>query len=264
VWISVLGLSLVMAVHPLRLGVTLLVLSRPRPVQSLFVYWVGGLLMGFPALLVPLMVLHGTPVLRSFMDGLATPTAHAGAQHMQIGLGVLALAVATIMAVRFAAPQRSLVAATGGNAPTAVLDSNMPNIVSRLVGIGQGVPTEGGATIRRLLGRAHIAWKSGSLWVALAIGVVMGPSIDLVLAVLAIVVPSGAALGAQVGAVITFVVGMLAVVEIILVSYLVTPAKTQAALRRLHNWTIAQRRKIVMATFAAIGVLLVATGVGAV
>ena len=75
-WISVLGLSFVMAVHPLRLGVTLLVISRPRAVQNLLAYWVGGLAVGFPALLVPLLVLHGTSLFRSFVKDSATPAAH--------------------------------------------------------------------------------------------------------------------------------------------------------------------------------------------
>src|SRR6201986_4565647 len=58
VWISVLGLSFVMAVHPLRLGVTLLVISRPRAGKNLFASWVGGRAVGFPGLLFPLLVLH--------------------------------------------------------------------------------------------------------------------------------------------------------------------------------------------------------------
>jgi hypothetical protein len=263
-WISLLGLSFLMAVHPLRLGVTLLVISRPRPVPNLFVYCVGGLLAGFPELLVPLMVLHGTPILRTFVKDLASPAVHSTVQHIQLGLGVFSLSIAAMMAIRFSAPQRAYVPAPSGNGSQLVLESNTPNAVSRLLGLGQAVPTEDESTIRRLLGRAREGWETGALWVALVVGAVMGPSPDVVLTVLAIVVPSGAPLGSQVCGAIVFLVGMLGVVEIMLVSYLITPTKTEAALRMLHDWAIAQRRKIMVATFAVIGVLLVATGMGAV
>ena len=98
------------------------------------------------------------------------------------------------------------------------------------------------------------------MWVALVIGLVTAPSLDAVLYVVAIIVASGAAIGTQVSAAIAFVVGMLAVVEITLVSYLVTPAKTQALMQLLHDWARAHRRKILVAMFAVVGVALVAQG----
>ena len=73
---------------------------------------------------------------------------------------------------------------------------------------------------------------------------------------------SGAAIGTQVSAAIAFVVGMLAVVEITLVSDLATPAKTQAVPRLLHDWARAHRRQVLVAIFAVVGVTLVANGMG--
>ncbi|WP_197506109.1 GAP family protein [Mycobacterium sp. ACS4054] len=261
--ISVLGLSLLVAVHPLRLGVTLLVISRPRPVHNLLTYWAGSLMVGFPILLLPLLVLHGTPVLRALVKDSANPGVHSGAQHLQIGLGVLSLSVAAIMAVRFATRQRAYLPAGGGNASSVLLESHTPTAVSRLLGLGQGTPTENESATRRLLVRAHRGWETGALWVALALGVFMGPSPDVVLTVLAVVVPSGAPLGSQVCAAFAFLVGMLAVVEVILLGYLITPARTESVLRTLHAWASAQHRRLLVATFAAIGGLLVAMGMGA-
>ena len=107
-----------------------------------------------------------------------------------------------------------------GNTSTLVLDSNTPTVISRLLGRAQDAATEGGSAIRRLLGRAHNAWENGSLWVALVIGMGFGgPAPDVALFVLAIIVASGAAIGTQVSAAIAFVVGVLAVVEITLVSH---------------------------------------------
>ena len=135
-----------------------------------------------------------------------------------------------------------------------MLDSNTPTAISRLLGRAQDAATEGGSAIRRLLGRAHDAWENGSLWVAFVIGLGFGgPPPDVVLVLLAIIVTSGAAIGTQFSAAIAFVVGMLAVVEIVLVSYLAMPAKTQAVLRLLHDWAWAHRPQILVAISQWVG-----------
>ena len=61
------------ALNPVLLGMILLVISRPRPVQNLFVYWVGAMLVNLPLFLVPLALLHVTPRFASFAEGLASP-----------------------------------------------------------------------------------------------------------------------------------------------------------------------------------------------
>ena len=59
-WNSVLVLAFLVALNPVRLGITLLVISRPRPVHNLLAYWVGSMMMGVPYMLGPLMALHFT------------------------------------------------------------------------------------------------------------------------------------------------------------------------------------------------------------
>jgi hypothetical protein len=247
-WGSVLVLGLLVMLDPVRFAVILLVISRPRPVQNLLAYWVGCLIVSVPPLLVPLMVLHFTPMFRSFAHDLATPATVASStvRHIQIGVGVLALSIAALMTVRFLARQRAHLPTPGANASTLVLDSNTPTAISRL------------------LGRAHNAWENGSLWVAFVIGIGSVPPAPMVLFVLATIVASGAAIGTQVSAAIMVVVEMLAVVEIILVSYLATPAKTQAVVQLLHDWVRAHRRQLLVAIFAVVGVWQVANGMGSV
>src|SRR6202007_1236595 len=126
----------------------------------------------------------------------------------------------------------------------SVLESNGPTAISWLLGRGQDAATERGATIRRLLGRAHDAWESGSLWLALVIGIGSATPPLQVLLVVTPIVASGTAVGTQVSAAIAFVVGTLAVVEIVLVSYLATPVKTQALLRLLNDWVRHSRRPV--------------------
>ena len=67
-WSSLLGLALLLAFDPVKLGVVLLLISRPRPVQNLFAFWIAAFLVGVSSLLVPLIVLHGAPQLDSFTN----------------------------------------------------------------------------------------------------------------------------------------------------------------------------------------------------
>jgi Sap, sulfolipid-1-addressing protein len=272
-WGLLLGMALSVTLHPMRIGVILIVVSRPRPVQNLLTYWLGCMMLSVTYLLVPLMAVHVIPTFASFTKNLATPgtVANSTARHIEFGMGVVALSIAALMAVRFSARQRAHLPTPGGDTSTLVLDSNTPTAISWLLGRpatgggrhrAQKAPTAGGSAIRRLLGRAHNAWENGSLWVSLVISIAMSPTLDAVLLIVAIIVASGAAIGTQVSAAIAFVVVMLAVEEIVLASYLVTPAKTQAVVRLLHDWGRAHRRKVLVAIFAVVGVSLVAYGMG--
>lgn len=269
-------LAVLVALNPLRLGLTLLLISRSRPVQNLFAYWVGNLTSGIPIMVVPLTLLHVTPTFESFAKDVAkSPTV----RHIQVGSGVFALSVAALMTVHFLARSREQarqraqvstgVAAhgrrprRGGTTSTLVLDSNTPTAISRLLDRARDAQTEGGSAFQRLLGRAHNAWENGSLWVAFVIGLANFPAPDVILMLLAIIVASGAAVATQVGAAVVFIIGILAVAEITLVSYLITPAKTQAGLRLLHDWAWTHRRKILIAVAATGGISLVANGLGA-
>jgi hypothetical protein len=260
-WNSVVVLALLAALDPMRLGITLLVISRPRPVKNLLTYGVGNLTACIPTLVVPLAVLNFTPMFRSFTRHLASPATSSTVGHIQIGMGVLTLSIAALMTVRFSARQRAHLSTPGGNTSTQVPDSNTATAISPPLGRAQDAGTEGGSANRRLVGRVQSAWENGSLWVAWWIGFGSGPPLDGVIFLLAITVASGATVGTQVSAAIALIAGMLAVVEITLVSYLVTPAKTQAVMRLLHDWALAHRRKILVAIFVVIGVSLVVRGV---
>lgn len=264
VWGLLLGLALLMALNPAILGLILLVISRPRPVQNLFACWIGCLIVNVPAMVAPLIVLHSTPSFSSFTHDLATPTTAAGSmvRHIQFGTGVLALSIAVLMTVRFWARQREQVPTPVGNASTLALDSDTPTVAAWPLGRAQHAATDGKSAFRRLVTRLQNAWEDGSLWVSLVIGMALLPGPYLLLFVETTIVSSGVGMGTQVVAATAFVLGMLGVFEITLVSYLVTPAKTRAVLRPLHNWALAHRRKILVAMLAVGGVALMAQGMG--
>lgn len=261
-WGSVLALALVTALNPVRLAVTLLVISRPRPIHNLLAYGVGCLAGCIPAVVVPLTLLHITPTFKSIAHGLATSTV---VREVRIGMGVLGLCVALLIIGRSVARRRqpAHLPATGGDTSTLVLDRNTPPIISRVLDRARDAATGGGPASRRLLGRVHHAWKNGSLWVAFVIGLAFGgvePDVGLLL--LAIIVASGTAIGTQVSAAIAFVIGVLAIAEITLVSYLAMPAKTEMVLQRIHDWALTHRRRILVAMFAVGGVSLIVSGIG--
>jgi hypothetical protein len=219
-----------------------------------------------PYIAGPLILLHVTPMSDFFTGGLST---NSTARHIQIGMGVFALSMAALMTVRSLTRRRQpehVPAPSGttstGTTSTMVLDSNTPTTISPLGDRAQDAATEDGSPVRRLLGRAKNAWENGSLWVSFVIGVACVPPIDGAVFVAAIAVTSGAAIGAQVIAAIVFVLVTLVVVEIVLVSYLFVPAKTEAALRQLHNFALAHRRQLLIAIFAVAGVSMLAHGMG--
>jgi hypothetical protein len=265
-WSSLLVLALPIALDPVRLGLNLLLVSRPRPAQNLLMYWVGCALVGFFLLLIPILVLHFTPTFSSFVHDLANPTTATSftVRSVEIVVGVLFLSVAAFLAVRFLARQRAQLPKPGASTSTLVADSDAPNAISRLLGRDRDAAAEGGSgsATRRLLSRANNAWESGSSWVALAIGFWAGPNPAMVVFGLTAILTSGAALGVQTSAAIVFVVETLAVVEIVLIINLVAPAKTEAVLRRLHDWARSYRRQILVAMLALVGLALVAQGMG--
>jgi hypothetical protein len=267
-WGTVLMLTVVAAVEPVRLGVTLLLISRPRPMVTLLAYWVGCLVASFPAVLVPLTVLHFAPMFRAFTQNLATAVAAATSsstgRHVQLGMGVLALTMAALVAVRYAAHPRAQLAMTDGNPSTLVLQPSNPrtgNPMFWLLGRAGDASHQEGSAIWRLLGRAHNAWEGGSSWVAFLIGWASGPPPLELLFLVTAIVASGAAISTQVTAAVAFVIGMLAVVEIMLLSYLATPAKTEAVMQRLHDRVRANRRWLSVAIFTGLGGLWVFSGI---
>lgn len=256
-WGSVLGLGMLAALNPVRLGLALLMISRPRPGPSLLAYWIGGLTVCVPELLIPVLLLNFTPMFGH--PSHASPSTGSALGKIQIGLGVVGLSIAAVLTVRFAARQRAAApppderASELSAAPGATIA--MPRLLTR----AQDVSPDDRSVLRRLLGRMHSAWESGASWVAWVIGVISVP-VDGVLFIVAIIAASGASVTAQVSASVAFVVLMYAVVEVILVGYLATPGKTQSLLLVLHDWVRTYHRQILVALFTVVGVSQLAQG----
>jgi hypothetical protein len=232
-WSSVALLALPIAFDPVRLGVNLLLISRPRPARNLLVYWIGCVTASFLLLVVPLLILHYTPAFAPFVHDLAHPSTDSAFRYVEIGVGVLLLVLAAALAL-------SLLVRRGSSA------EDRPSPFARV--------------LQR--GRLGAAWNSGALWVALLIGFWAGPNPSLVTFSLASILASGASLAAQLSAAVVFVVVSLAIVEIVLVCSVVAPARTHTVLQRVHDWARRYRRQLLVAILTVVGIAFVLQGVG--
>jgi hypothetical protein len=225
---------------PVRIGIVALLISRPSPMLNLFAFWLGGMATGIALALVVLLYLRDftLSVMRVVVSVVSGPIV----AQTQLAVGVLALQIAGLIAARLWARRRAPVPVTGGGPALQVLEPNTPTRSSRLSIRGQ---------LER--GSLQVAFVAG-MWSAT-------PPVEYVGAIIAILA-SGAAVGAQVSAALLFTLVAFAVVEVPLIGYLATPAKTQAILLRLHEWIRTRRQPVFAVVVGACGALLVVTGMG--
>jgi hypothetical protein len=210
-WITLLVMAVAVSFEPFRIGMTVLMLNRARPLLQMLAFLCGGFAMGVAVGLVVL-----------FVVGSAVSPEQFTLPRVQVVIGLLALLIAAVLAVRPAS--------------------------SRPAG------DRFSAWARRLA-------DGRSLWVASVAGLGIAlPSVDY-LAALAVIAASGAQPDTQIAALLTFNAIAFAFVEIPLIAYLVAPARTQASMTSLHNWVRSWRRRDVAALLAALGCVLLVVGV---
>lgn len=93
-WITLLVMAIAVSFEPFRLGMTVLMLNRPRPMLQLLAFLSGGFVMGMAV---------GLVVLFAFRN-VSTGSAHFTLPRVQIGIGVAALLVAALVASRLRGP----------------------------------------------------------------------------------------------------------------------------------------------------------------
>lgn len=170
-----------------------------------------------------------------------------------VGIVVLFMLRPALGSARFTLPMVQIVVG-------AVLLLNAVLVVTGVWARGREAASVAEARIGPLAGRARRVLEGRSLWTAGVAGLGIAlPSVDY-LAALALIVASGAATAAQLGALVLFNVVAFALVEIPLLCYLVAPDRTRAALTALYDWLRAQGRRGVGALLAVIGCMLLGVG----
>jgi hypothetical protein len=250
---AVLALALAMAIDPVRLGITLLLISRPRPILNLLVYWVGAMFVGVSSGVMVLTVLRDfAPTL---LRNLSLLAANAAVRHVQVVVGLLLLLLAALVYSGVSVRQRF-----GLQVPVSV-PVEMP-VPLGLAGDPSSLllQTTAPTGISLLLSRARDALKGESLWVALAAGMGTGPAPLEYLVALVAILASGGEIGRQLSAAVMFNIVMLAICETTIVSYLAMPTKTQLIIGLLNGWVGTHRRRILSLIVGVAGVCLVVAG----
>jgi Sap, sulfolipid-1-addressing protein len=236
-WGTVLALALVAGADPVRIGIAVLLFSRPRPALHLVALWLGGMTVGVVLGLGVLFGLHDVAL--AVMRRVELVTASSTVGQIQIAMGVLALVVAALIAVGFSARQRTRVA----------VPADDPSF--------EPEPT----ALSRLSTRVLDALQAGPPWITFLVGVVISTDFRY-LGALTAILASGAALGTQVSAAAVYTVVALAFAEIPLATQLAAPARTRAVMSQVHDWVQARWRAVLGVIVAALGVLLMTTGMG--
>lgn len=217
-------MALAVSLEPFRIGMTVLMLNRPKPLLQLLAFVAGGFAMGLTVGATVLFLLRRV-LLRSTYFTLP---------RVQILIGALALAAAAGLAAKVAADRRR-----GSRGVPPDRDRAGPAWLT--------------TRLRRLL-------DGRSLWVAAAAGLGIAlPSVDY-LAALALILASGAPVMTQLGALLMFNVIAFSLVEIPLFAYLLAPTATRAAMTALQDWIRSRRRIEVAGLLVAVGLVLLAVG----
>ncbi|MFY9918695.1 MAG: GAP family protein [Mycobacterium sp.] len=218
-WITLLAMAIAVSLEPFRIGMTILMMNRPRPLLQLLTFLAGGFAMGITVGVIVLFVLR--PALGS---------AHFTLPRVQIVVGALLLINAAVVATGVVGNRGDDAAALGSRRFEPL------------------------ATRTRQLLNGRSLWTAGVAGLGIAL-----PSVDY-LAVLALIVASGAAASVQLGGLLLFNVVAFGFVEIPLVSYLVAPERTRATLSALQDWLRTRRHRAVTILLAAVGCVLLGAG----
>jgi hypothetical protein len=241
-WGTVFLLALAAATDPIRLGIAGVLIALPRPMVNLLAFWLGGMATGVATALGALILLRES--LPAIVQDVTSTVAVFTRGPVEIVIGLLALSAAARIAVGSSPRQPARVSIPDGDLAALTTQPSTPTAFSRLT-----------ARAQRVLG-------DGRPWVAFVAGLGQATNPVEYLLALTAIVASGAAVGTQISAAVMFTVVVLAVVEIPLVSFLATPAKTQAFILHLQVWLQARRRLIFAVILAAAGVMLLARGFG--
>ena len=227
-------LALSVVFEPVRVGLVVLMLNRRRPILQVLVFLCGGLTMGVGVGLIVLLFLGATPL-----------AGHLTVAKVQIATGLIALLIAVALATDVSAkiirraPAEAAVGCDGGAALLELTPS------SRL---------------QQLSAHAQRFLRGDSLYVAAVSG--LGAALPSAnnMGAMAAILASGVAPVAQAQALLAFNIVAFAMAEIPLMSYLVAPQKTRAAMAALRDWLRLRTHRDIATLVAAGGCLMLMLG----
>lgn len=252
-WNAVVYIGLVMATDPIRLGLALVLVTRRRPVQNLFAFWLGGVVSGVILAAAVLVFARdiALPAVRAGVSALTTLRANVlilSGGRLQITMGVIALLAVLVLSARRRAREKTLVAVGAGDSSGVAVQPGPTSLIARM-----------GAFAHTMLNQ-DVA-RYGSLVPAFVVGLASSaPPIETVTA-LTIIMASKDTVGMQFSAFLVFILLVLTVIELPLIGYLLMPQKTQAVMTRVQDWMHAYGRKLTQYMVGIMGVVSIVQGV---
>ena len=207
------GLALLSALSPTALLVVAVYLGSARPRETALCYLAGAVTMSLILGVVFVVILRNV--------GLSLPRNHVARSDVQLGLGLVLVAAAAVVAAR---------------------KPRQPDPANARQGI-----------VSRMIARPAPA-------TAFVVGVIVfGPSLTF-LAALQVIATARAGVGLTVVAVAIVVVITVLLVWLPLVLYLVAPGPTTRGLTAFNGWLRAQATKLIVAVLIVAGTIMIGVG----
>lgn len=230
-WTTVVLLGLAVSIEPTRIGLIALLLTKQHPMRHLATFVAAGLTISMSVGLAVLFVFH-----HGFLG-----EAKLDPAWVQIGIGVVALLLAAVLASNIPLGRASSRAPAGGSEDTAATPAE-PTGLKKL------------SARTKTFVKGESRMLSGSIGAALAM-----PSFDY-MALLALIIASGKPPLEQVAALLTFLLLASVAAIVPLFSFLVAPDATRRGVTRFNDWIRSRTRRDAAAFVAILGVVLVAVG----
>jgi hypothetical protein len=250
-WSTVLVMALVAATDPLRIGVIAYMVSRARPVRLLLPFFLAGFTSN---------VAVAVAVVFGFRESaLGDRTVHPG---IEITIGVLAGLIAVLSATGLLERLFHRVRNTRVAVPAAVGDHpGDPTSDAPLTEQVQPPTLDSLPVVSKLPESIKAALRGEAAWAAGLLGLSNGIPSPYYLGAIAAVLTSGAAVGQQLSALVTFNLVAFSGALLPVLSFWIAPDATRSGVERLYAWMKIHHRLVVAVIAGAVGVFFVGLGI---
>ena len=224
------------------LAVVLVILTRPHPKPLLWAFWLTALVVSCGFGFIVLAVFRAKGTILGTTSATVSPAVY-------LIVGAIALAVALFAATKRG---RELI----GREVKRRQSGSQPDPKGS---IGERVR----AKADDVKSKAEDAMKTGSVWVTIAAGFLLGAPTPFSLAAIGIMVRNGYALPTQLLLILGFSLITYLVVEMPIISYTVRPEATAARVETFSTWLETHKIQAVAVVAAVIGLVLIVKGLTA-
>lgn|GEM_PF-665190 len=221
------------------LAVVLVILTRPSPKPLLWAFWLSAMIVSCGVSAIVLAVFRAKGTILGTTSKSVSPSVY-------LLVGVIALAVAI-----FAASRR------GRELIGREMDKRHSDAAPDPHG---SLGDRAHAKVEVVKSRADEALQRGSVWVAIAAGVVLGAPSPFSLAAVGLMVRVGYRVPTQALLIVVFALITYMVVEVPLISYAVSPDATASRVDAFSTWLGTHKIEAVAAVAAVVGVVLIIKG----